>query len=220
MYYQNLQEEALKEEKYQRWEDWSRTLYVGTTYGTNHPDIQVGYGGVDRGMIHLRSGKLLYPDIDEIGVFVPYLADSWEFKQNTAGEYYIEYKLKPGVKFHDGEEFTSEAVAYSWQREIDLAYREVAQETHHVWWHETSWKRLETPDPLTLWQFMPDEAPTYLPHPMAAMHLTQHGFIVGPESTEEYCKETDPAHLAVNQAGIGPFVLIMDRWRASCIGSL
>jgi len=209
MYYQNMQKEALKQERYQRWVEWSRTLYVGTTSATLHPDIQVGYGGVDRGVIHLQSAKLLYPDFTEMGEFQPYIADSWEMKKNAAGEWYIEYKLKQGLTFHDGEELTSEAVKYSWEREAwDLFNRTVAQETHHKWWHETSWKRLETPDDLTFWQFMPDEAPTYLPHPLAAMHLTQHSFLVGPESTEMYCKENDPVDLAVKQAGIGPFKLV------------
>lgn len=208
MWYQNTQTAARKEERYQRWIEWSKTLYIGTTQVSKHPEIQVGYGGVDRGVINMQSAHLLWTDIEDMGTVHPYLAESWELKQNAAGEWYIEYKLRPGLKFHDGEEFTSESVKFSYEREVELFYRETAQETRHKWWHETSWKRLETPDKLTFWQFMPDESPTYLPHPLAALNICQHGFIVGPESTEKYCKETDPVEQSVNQAGIGPYILV------------
>jgi peptide/nickel transport system substrate-binding protein len=207
MYYQNLQEEARKEEKYQRWVDWSKTLYIGTTYEYAHPDIDVGYGGIERTDAWLRAGKLLFPDPDTAGKYHFYLADSYEMKQNAEGEWYVEYKLKPGMKFLDGTDIDAEAVKYCWERELELYFREANRETGHKHWCETSWKRLEAPDKYTLWQFTPDPSPTFLPHPFAGMHLLQHGYVYSPTSTEEWCKEEDPLEGCINQMGYGPFKL-------------
>ena len=59
MYYQNMQAEALKQERYQRWVEWSKTLYIATLRSYQHPDIDVGYGGIERIDAWMRAGKLL-----------------------------------------------------------------------------------------------------------------------------------------------------------------
>ena len=206
-YYQNLQADARDQERHQRWVDWSNTLYIGTTYEYENPQITVGYGGLERTDDWLRAGKLLFPDPDEPGVYHSYLADSWELKQNSAGEWYVEYKLKQGMKFLDGTDIDAEAVKFSWELELALYDREQNREKGHKHWSETSWKRLEAPDKYTFWQFLPDPSPSFLPHPFAGMHLLQHGFVRSPTSTEKYAKETDDPSIAIDQAGYGPFTL-------------
>jgi len=208
MYYQNMQAEALKQERYQRWVEWSKTLYIATLRSYQHPDIDVGYGGIERIDAWMRAGKLLYPDPDVPGKYHLYLAESWELKQNPAGEWYVEYQLKPGLKFPDGTDVDAAAVKYSWERELAVSTREANRETGHVHWSQTSWERLEAPEKYTLWQFTPDPSPTFLPHPFAGMFLLQHGFVKSPTSSEEWCKENDPLEGMINQVGYGPFKLV------------
>ena len=53
---------------------------------------------------HIYDG-LLYKDLDT-GEIVPALAESWEF----TGPLTMEFKLRQGVKFHDGSDFTADDV--------------------------------------------------------------------------------------------------------------
>lgn len=48
-------------------------------------------------------------DHDAHGKLIPALAESWSLKDDTTWE----FKLRPGVTFHDGSPFTTEDVAYS-----------------------------------------------------------------------------------------------------------
>ena len=50
------------------------------------------------------------------GSLVPALAESWEMSPD--GKTYV-YKIRKGVKFHDGTELTAEDVAYSMNRNLD-----------------------------------------------------------------------------------------------------
>ena len=49
---------------------------------------------------------------DEKSRVVPDLAESWKLVDDTTWE----FKLRPGVKFHNGADFTAEDVAYSLER--------------------------------------------------------------------------------------------------------
>jgi len=201
--------EALRQAKYDRWEDWSRTLYVGTNVVDFHPGINVGRGGATNSIsIYGRGGKLLWVDKDDWSIFNPGIAESWEWKQNAAGEAYIEYKIKEGLKFPDGTTVNAAAVKYSWEQEyFELPEREIHQDTYHLYTHEMGWKRLEVPDELTLWQFLPENAQTYIPLPFAFMYALPHATIVSPTSTEQYAKESNDIEDFLNQVGYGPWLL-------------
>jgi peptide/nickel transport system substrate-binding protein len=56
----------------------------------------------------------------EPGKFVPGLADSWDISPD-AKQY--TFKLKKGVKFHDGTPFNAEAVKYTFDRVVDPAIK-------------------------------------------------------------------------------------------------
>ena len=55
---------------------------------------------------------------DAKGMLVPWLAASWEYADDNAA---LLFRLRPGVKFHDGTDFDAEAVAYNIRRTIDPA---------------------------------------------------------------------------------------------------
>lgn len=204
-----LEEAEIKSEKYLQWEEWSRTLYAGVILNRAfHPDIDIGRSWLDRALTFNRAGKLVFQDQYEIGTWYPYLAESWEFKQNSEDEWYIEWKIKPGLKFQDGTDVDAEAVKYSYERAYyELPNREMNKEPYHIWASENSWKRLEVQDKYTLLQFTPENAQTFEPQILALYNSLQHGFIYSPTSTEMYGKENDPIESYVDIVGYGPFKL-------------
>lgn len=208
MYYQRMQAGAMKEERYQRWVKWSRTLYMGGTSGGTHPGINIGRGNDNHIHGNARAAKLIYIDPDDADIFHPCAAESWEFKYNSAGEGLIEYKIRPGLKFPDGTDVTSYTIKTNWEREVyEMPNREAHRVTSHYQWHINSWKRLETPDELTFQQILPDLAPKFLPYPLAALHSLNQAFVISPTSTEKYGLETNDIMDFVNQVGWGPFLM-------------
>jgi len=200
--------EELLAEKYEQWVVWSRTIYIGTIASDYHPGIAIGRGNRNYLEGYLRGGKLLWVDANDINIFNPSLAESWEFKVNSDGEAYVEYKIVQGLKFPDGTDVDAEAVKYTWERErYELATREKHGETYHVYSMSTGWKRLEVPDKYTLLQFLPEDNQNFLPHPFSFIHALAHSHIVSPESSETYAKETNAISDFANQVGYGPFLL-------------
>ena len=63
------------------------------------------------GLVFGQMGETLVTTDDE-GAVVPYLAESFEYLDDTT----IAFYLRKGVKFHNGEELTSEDVEYTFQR--------------------------------------------------------------------------------------------------------
>lgn len=55
---------------------------------------------------------------DEKGELQPWLARSWEYADNNTA---IVFRLRPGVKFHDGTDFNAEAAAFNIRRIINPA---------------------------------------------------------------------------------------------------
>lgn len=55
---------------------------------------------------------------DEKGELVPWLAEAWEYADENGA---IVFRLRRGVKFHDGTDFDAEAAAYNIRRTIDPA---------------------------------------------------------------------------------------------------
>jgi peptide/nickel transport system substrate-binding protein len=208
MYWQNMQAEARKAEKRARWETWSKTLYVGMVAADYHPGISIGRGDHNYVEGYLRGGKLLWVDAEDINKFWPSLAESYEYKINPAGEAYIEYKIKEGLKFPDGTDVDAEAIKWTWEYEaFTLPEREANRETYHIYCHTTGWKRLEAPDKYTFLQFLPEDNQNFLPHPWAFLHALAHSHIMSPDNAEQYAKETSPIEDFAKQVGYGPFLL-------------
>jgi peptide/nickel transport system substrate-binding protein len=62
---------------------------------------------------------------DEVGVYVPALATSWEYAEDKS---YLDFTLREGVIFHDGSEFNAEVAKWNFEIYMDAgspAYRAV-----------------------------------------------------------------------------------------------
>jgi peptide/nickel transport system substrate-binding protein len=217
LYWQNQQQqqaviEQQLAERRAKWEEWSRTMYLGCVGGEFHPGVQnLGSGAGDELQSYLTAGKLLWPDQSEfkpnLGQFNPLIAESWVYDTDAeTGEKYLEFKLKSGLKFVDGTPLNAEAVKYCYEQEaLDMPYRTQHKWTAPRYWHTHAWTRIETPDDLTVRLIMPSDG--FLPMTFAALFSLNYANIYSPTSTELYAKETDPIESFANQVGFGPFVL-------------
>ena len=92
------------------------TLRVGMDADNTTMDPHRSTAAVDRQVYNNVYGKLV--DIDAKFGLVPQLAQSWEIR--NAGLTYV-FKLRRGVKFHDGSDFTAEIVKWNFERMRDPA---------------------------------------------------------------------------------------------------
>jgi peptide/nickel transport system substrate-binding protein len=121
----------------------------------------------------------------------PGLATSWTNVNPTTWE----FKLRPGVKFHNGEEFNAEAVKFSIERVLN-------PDQKARWrWAFTDIEKVEVLDPLTV------RIVTKAPFPTLITNLAFCMPIVPPK----YVREKGDTHVATNPVGTGPFKFV--RWR-------
>ena len=124
-------------------------------------------------------------------VHEPGLATSWTTVNPTTWE----FKLRPGVKFHNGEEFNAEAVKFSIERVLN-------PDQKARWrWAFADIERVEVVDPLTV------RIVTKAPFPTLVTNLAFCMPIVPPK----YVREKGDTHVATNPVGTGPFKFV--RWR-------
>jgi peptide/nickel transport system substrate-binding protein len=115
----------------------------------------------------------------------PMLATSWEAINDTTWVFH----LRKGVKFHNGEEFTSEAVKYSIERMLNPAQKARYRSFF------TQIDRVEAVDPFTV------RIITKGPMPTLVLNLGYVMSIVPPK----YFKEKGDAYVATHPVGTGPF---------------
>lgn len=74
------------------------------------PNLDPQHNNLREGVVvgQLIWDTLVYKNPDS-GAFEPLLADSWNWVDNTT----IEFKLKRGVKFHNGDDFGADDVVYT-----------------------------------------------------------------------------------------------------------
>jgi peptide/nickel transport system substrate-binding protein len=78
---------------------------------------------------------------DQSGKWLNWLAESWEIK-GTADKPVVEVKIRPGIKFHNGDPLTAEDFEYSYQR---LRNPKLSRWTHY----QEAVERFEVVDSLT-----------------------------------------------------------------------
>ena len=209
----NNEEEQFLAERYAKWESWAQTMYMGSVGGEFHPGVQnLGSGRGDEFQSYITGGKLLWVDQKEfqpnMAYFNPSIAESWEVMENTeTGETYVEFKIKQGLVFSDGETLDANAVKYCYEQEaFEMPYREQHQWTAPRYWHTHSWSRLEVPDDYTLHVYLDDTM--FLPMTFTGLFGLNYANIYSPASTEQYALEDNPIEDFINQAGFGPFKIV------------
>ena len=89
------------------------TLVVATFGGPETLDPALAYETAGGEIIQNVYETLVFYDGEATDKFVPQLAESWEVSPD--GTVYT-FKIRSGVKFHDGADLTASDVAYSFQR--------------------------------------------------------------------------------------------------------
>ena len=92
------------------------TIRIGMDADNTTMDPHRSTAAVDRQVYNNIYGKLV--DIDAKFGIVPQLAESWDIK--NGGLTYV-FKLRRGVKFHDGSDFNAEIVKWNFDRMRDPA---------------------------------------------------------------------------------------------------
>jgi peptide/nickel transport system substrate-binding protein len=220
MYWQGqVRTERELAERRERWETWSRTLYIGAPVSTYHPGLNLGSGSADTIQKYVQTGRLLWPDQAEfkpgLTYYNNYVAESWEMGETAEGRKFIDWKIKPDLKFQDGTPLNAEAIKYCWEQEcFDMPYREKNKWTAPSFWHESAWDELVVLDDLTLRMYRPPMEPGsfkgFLPWGFVGLFSLDYANIYSPTSTEKYGLEDSPLEDFVNQVGFGP--LKLDKW--------
>lgn len=117
---------------------------------------------------------------------VPNLALSWKRVSPSV----VEYKLRPGVKFSNGDPFTSADVKFAVEKIKDPSYKSV-QGTY-----VSEIQRVETPDPLTV-RFVVTRASALLPMQRQRVYI--------PDS--KFWQEHGDTYMETHAMGSGPYVL-------------
>lgn len=72
--------------------------------------------GWNRAYIHHVLQVLIRPDMERFGEYYPHLATSWDIATDRS---HIIFKLRKGVKFHDGTDFNAQALKWNINRFLD-----------------------------------------------------------------------------------------------------
>ena len=115
-------------------------------------------------MVDYMFDSLLWPDDERSGIqagqpqytkLVPMLATSWTVSRD--GLTYT-FKLRQGVKFHDGTDFNAEAVKFNIERWLDPNVRN----PNRYYFTDIDLSKIELPDPNTITLHLKQPSPTLL----------------------------------------------------------
>jgi peptide/nickel transport system substrate-binding protein len=120
----------------------------------------------------------------------PALATEWKRLSNTVWE----FKLRPGVKFHNGEPLTAETVRFSLARTIPSGDPAVITRTTF-----TTFERIEVADPSTV------RIVTKVPDPFVPDRLAMYGGQIIPK---QYFEKVGAAEFNAKPVGTGPLKFV------------
>jgi peptide/nickel transport system substrate-binding protein len=151
-------------------------------------------------MVDYMFDSLLWPDDERSGIqpgqpqytkLVPMLATSWTVSKD--GLTYT-FKLRQGVKFHDGTDFNAEAVKFNVERWLDPNVRA----PNRYYFTDIDAGKIETPDPYTITLHLKQPSPTLLQRIAAGP-----AEILSPTAVKKI--GTDKIGLGPVDAGSGPY---------------
>jgi peptide/nickel transport system substrate-binding protein len=89
---------------------WAADLKIGLSSEVTTIDPHFFNTGPNNAFLHHLFDSLV--DVDAEGRLIPALAESWQAVDDTTWE----FKLRRGVRFHDGSELTADDVLFSLER--------------------------------------------------------------------------------------------------------
>lgn len=137
---------------------------------------------------HLYDGLLGYSLKSEL---MPWLATSWKMAEDGS---YWEYKIRKGVKFHNGEDLTAEDIKATYDRILRLKRNECAPTLIRAG------LRIEVVDDYTV-RF-------YTKAPMVIFPTTFSGAGYGCITPKDYIEKVGDKEFAKKPVGTGPFKLV------------
>src|SRR5215210_9023964 len=161
------------------------TLYVALESEPPELDPNLSSAYVDRQVMASLYDKLV--DIDQDGEIVPMLAKSYDVSDD--GTVYT-FKLREGIKFHDGTNFNAEAVKFNldrYQEEDSVRSTEVE-----------SIESVEVVDPMTVRVTLSEPFAPFL-----AVLTDRAGIMASPKAIEE-----SGGRISKNPVGTGPFEFV------------
>lgn len=130
----------------------------------------------------------------------PALAENWEISED--GLTYT-FHLREGVRFHDGSDFTAEAVKFTFERMLQEDHPFASTGPFPLAFFFSSVSSVEAPDALTAVFTLSEPYAPFL-----ANMATPTGFIVSPAAVEQFGVD-----FGRNPSGTGPFRFV--EWRAN-----
>lgn len=164
-----------------------KILTITTDQAVDVWDPGITYGADSQTFINTYE-QLLY--INKDGTYDPWLAESWE--ENKDGTEWT-FHLRKGVKFHDGSDFTSSDVKFSYERTIALDRSAV-----FLW---APLEKIETPDDYTV------TLKLKYPADMREVVACQYAAYIYSEEIGDDLKESSAWFSTYQINGTGPYTL-------------
>ncbi len=178
-----------------------RPMIINWQRSSDPPTADPAFGATVSGGIEIEWNvyDTLIRYEGETDKLIPGLAESWEASPD--GKSYT-FKLREGVKFHNGDDFTAEDVEFVWQRAL------AADATPALYWDPV--ESMEIIDDYTIKMNM-----KYPYGPWPTVMAGSRGMYMGPskKSVEEHATADDPwafDYFLDHENGTGPWV--MSNW--------
>lgn len=171
------------------------TLTIAWAAAARSLDPAIATSGTERQQILLAYERLVR--YDRQGNLKPHLAESWESSDDLK---MYTFRLRKGIRFHDGTPLNAEAVKYSFERTIKIGAGP-AQYLRNV-------DRIEVPDEYTVVFKLKEPDVLFVSLAIATFHGNQ---IVSPKAVRDHATSDDPwaqKWMGTHMVGTGPYKLV------------
>ncbi|HUX88311.1 MAG TPA: ABC transporter substrate-binding protein [Chloroflexota bacterium] len=158
------------------------------------PLAQVGW--VDEDLVFDYLTQIVRNPATGIFEVKPSLAESWQIPDPNT----VVFKLRQGVKFHDGSDFNAQVAQWNFERMITNPKSTAKTETASI-------KSVDVVDDYTL------KLNLKFPSPAIFVSLTSDAFGVAAMTSQEHWKKVGDAGVAREPVGTGPFKFV--EWKPS-----
>lgn len=167
---------------------------IANDIGSGDPQSLGGTGGGNWPNTSTHFGAGLLRVDPETGAFLPDLADEWEVL-DEGGAY--RFKLRPGIKFHNGEALDSDQVKFSMDRQLGLADYNPEYQGGFTGQFAPRVEEVEVVDDLNFVIRMKIQD-VAMPARLGSFHIVPRGYI----------EDVGDDEFAANPIGLGPFQFV------------